>query len=153
MPMRMPLAPLFRDRSRAARTTAGCALALALAAAGVAGPAPAAAARPKQYTTAQVHAFLVKFYGQHGPSASDRIHKVDADLRKRAAAAKGHDVLLCARSAPRSISVGRVRAEPSGMGWATVTTYWKSGPQKHLTAYVGLKRELPMKLYDVTCDE
>ncbi|WP_424888415.1 hypothetical protein [Streptomyces sp. XH2] len=141
-------------RSRTAGVTAGCALALALSAAGVAGPAPVAEARPKakHYTAAQVHSFLVKFYGQHGPSASDRIHKVDAELRKRAAAAKGQDVLLCARGVPRHIVVGKVTTEPSDMGWATVTTRWKSGPDKHLTAYVGLKGSLPMKLYDVTCD-
>ncbi|MFH8788718.1 hypothetical protein [Streptomyces roseoverticillatus] len=149
MPMRVPLSTY---RSRAAGVTAGCALALALSTAGIAGPAPVAAAQPKQYTAAQVRSFLVKFYGQHGPSASDRIHKVDAELRRRAAAAKGQDVLLCARSTPRHIVVGKVTAEPSGMGWATVTTRWKAGPDKHLTAYVGLKGSLPLKLYDVTCD-
>ncbi|MGW2602370.1 hypothetical protein [Streptomyces klenkii] len=153
--MRMPTHP-----PRFAGIAAGCALALALSAAGVTGPAPAAAAapvsasapQPKQYTAAQVYGFLVRFYGQHGPSAYDRMHKVDADLRKRAAAAKGSDVLLCAQNVPRSISVGKVTAERSGMAWAPVTTHWKAGPDKHLTAYVGLKGSLPMKLYDVTCD-
>ncbi|MET9417454.1 hypothetical protein ABZY03_25355 [Streptomyces klenkii] len=159
--MRMPTYP-----SRFAGAATGCALALALSAAGVTGPAPAAAAapvpaaapasapQPKQYTAAQVYGFLVKFYGQHGPNAYDRVHKVDADLRKRAAAAKhSSDVLLCARKAPRSISVGRVKAERSGMAWAPVTTHWKAGPDKRFTAYVGLKGDLPMKLYDVTCGE
>ncbi|MFF7019555.1 hypothetical protein ACFY97_00835 [Streptomyces klenkii] len=159
--MRMPTHP-----PRFAGAAAGCALALALSAAGVTGPAPAAAAapvsapasasasapQPKQYTAAQVYGFLVKFYGQHGPSAYDRMHKVDADLRKRAAAAKGSDVLLCAQNVPRSISVGRVTAERSGMAWAPVTTHWKAGLDKRFTAYVGLKGSLPMKLYDVTCD-
>ncbi|WKU43369.1 hypothetical protein Q3V23_04330 [Streptomyces sp. VNUA116] len=149
MPSRMPLSTY---RSRAAAVTAGCTLALVLGTAGAAGPAPVAAARAKYYTAAQVHSFLVKFYGQHGPSASDRINKVDAELRQKAAATKGQDVLLCARSAPRHIVVGKVTAEPSGMGWAPVTTRWKAGPDKHLTAYVGLKGSLPMKLYDVTCD-
>ncbi|MEV4921601.1 hypothetical protein [Streptomyces roseoverticillatus] len=145
-------APLSAYRSRAARVTAGCALALALSTAGIAGPAPVAAAQPKYYTAAQVHSFLVKFYGQHGPSAYDRVHKVDAELRKTAVATKNRDVLLCARSTPRQIVISKATIEPAGMAWSTVTTRWKAGPDKHFTAYVGLKGSLPMKLYDVTCD-
>ncbi|MFF7725341.1 hypothetical protein [Streptomyces sp. NPDC008001] len=146
-------------RSRFAGIATGCALALALSATGAAATAPAAPAAavrpkpPKQYTAAQVHGFLTKFYGRHGPTPYDRTHSVSAELRKKAAATKGYDALTCAGGTPKSITVGKVTTEPSGMGWAPVTTRPKTGQDKHFTAYVGLKGGMPMKLYDVTCGE
>ncbi|MET9291239.1 hypothetical protein [Streptomyces sp. NPDC003077] len=109
-------------------------------------------AQPVHYTARQVHGFLVGFYGHHGPSPYDRVHKVTPELRKKAAQTKDYDLLLCAQNTPRDISVGKVTtAQSAGVGWATITTHWKAGPDRKFTAYVGLDARKPMKLYDVQC--
>ncbi|KUL36089.1 hypothetical protein ADL22_25630 [Streptomyces sp. NRRL F-4489] len=133
------------------------ALGLALATAG-----PATAATPQaaptlrtdpngRHTAAEIHRFLTRFYGQHGPSPYQRRHQVSAYLKDRADHTEGYDLLLCAQNTPRAISVGPVTtAQSAAVGWATVTTSWGDGTRRHFTAYVGLESR-PIVLQDVDC--
>ncbi|QFR97515.1 hypothetical protein GBW32_04090 [Streptomyces tsukubensis] len=127
-----------------------------LAALGLLAATPAAAQAPgaaPQYTEAQVRAFLVGFYGDHGPSEKDRIYKVTEELKKKASETEEYDLLLCAQNTPDTVRIGKVTTEASAAtGWAQVTPVFSGGTQSHLTAYVGLDASKPMKLSDITCD-
>jgi len=104
------------------------------------------------YTAGQVHTFLMRFYGHHGPSVLDRQKKVTPELRKKAARTLDFDLLLCAQNTPRDISVGKVTtAQSAGVGWATITTKWPGSADKQFTAYVLLTTSEPMKLANVEC--
>jgi hypothetical protein len=139
-------------RSRLALAFAGAAAALAVSAGSAPAAAPAPAAPPRQYTAAQVHHFLARFYGHHGPTAWQRRHEVTPDLQRRAARTTGFDLLLCAQNTPRDIHVGKVTtAASAGAGWATVTSSWGGDSTSSFTAYVLLDRSRPLELADVSC--
>ncbi|MFJ7261200.1 hypothetical protein ACIQV2_13610 [Streptomyces globosus] len=111
-------------------------------------PGPAAAAG---HSPTAIGAFLIDFYGEHGPSERDRELRVSQHLKDRQAHSADLDVLLCARSAPRDIGIGPATVAPgAGIGWATVTTYWAGGGTDTFTAYVRLD-SWPIRLDDVVC--
>ncbi|GAA0474260.1 hypothetical protein ACFQ2B_20925 [Streptomyces stramineus] len=150
------------DFRRPVVAVAVCAAVLGVAVPAVAaapvGAAPVGAGQHRpaagQYDAKQVHAFLTGFYGQHGPSPAARKNKVTEELKKKAAATKDYDLLLCAQNTPRSIAIGKVTtAQSAGMGWATVTTKWGGGPDGRFTAYVGLDASKPLKLADIVCGD
>ncbi|UNO44146.1 hypothetical protein KGS77_23380 [Streptomyces sp. MST-110588] len=105
-----------------------------------------------RYTAKEIHRFLVNFYGEHGPTPWKRAHQVAPELQKKAANTPDYDLLLCAQNEPRGISVGKVTtAQSARVGWATVTTRWAAGADRHFTAYVDLDGKQPLKLLDVSC--
>ncbi len=115
--------------------------------------APTAEPAPdSHWTAAEIHRFLVGFYGKHGPSPWQREHQVAPDLKERAANTPDYDLLLCAQNTPQNISIGKVTtAQSARVGWATVTTHWGANDKRHFTAYVDLDAEKPLKLLDVSC--
>ncbi|MFD5619678.1 hypothetical protein [Streptomyces yangpuensis] len=130
------------------------ALLLALPALPVMPPAPAPAVAtpaPEGHTADQIGRFLVRFYGEHGPSDHDRRHHISEVLQDRQLTNAESDVLLCARSEPQDIGVGPVTvAQAAGVGWATVTTHWGSDKTDTFTAYVRLDSQ-PIRVDDVIC--
>jgi hypothetical protein len=125
-------------------------------AAGATGSADATDPNGPRYTAEQIHRFLVRFYGHHGPTPRAREHLVADDLKERAAQDPDSDLLLCApkaRRPPRDVRVGEVTtAQSAGVGWAPVTTYWAGGVVNTFTAYVDLDATEPLKLLDVVCE-
>ncbi|WP_240528281.1 hypothetical protein [Streptomyces amritsarensis] len=129
----------------------------AVAAPAVPAPAPAApaaavpAAVPEGHTADQIGRFLVRFYGDHGPSDHDRRHHVSQVLQERQQVNTESDVLLCAQNEPQDIGIGPVTvAQAAGVGWATVTTHWGSDKTDTFTAYVRLDSR-PIRIDDVIC--
>ncbi|MFJ1566067.1 hypothetical protein ACIOG8_17880 [Streptomyces erythrochromogenes] len=119
----------------------------------VAAPAAAAvpAAAPEGHTADQIGRFLVRFYGEHGPSDHDRLHHVSQVLQERQQTTTESDVLLCAQNEPQGIAIGPVTvAQAAGVGWATVTTHWGSDTTDTFTAYVRLDSR-PIRIDDVIC--
>ncbi|WP_240803604.1 hypothetical protein [Streptomyces sp. A0592] len=118
----------------------------------VAAPAPAVpAAAPEGHTADQIGRFLVRFYGEHGPSDHDRRHHVSQVLLERQRTTAESDVLLCAQNEPQDIAIGPVTvAQAAGVGWATVTTHWGSDRTDTFTAYVRLDSR-PIRIDDVIC--
>ncbi|MFE6134279.1 hypothetical protein ACFQ6Q_39405, partial [Streptomyces sp. NPDC056437] len=116
---------MFRSLSPLGRRTAAVlGLGFSLAAITPATAAPATDVNGR-YTAKEIHTFLDRFYGEHGPSAADRRNRVSDLLKEKAAANPGFDVLLCAQNTPRSIDIGKVTtAQSARVGWATVTTHW-----------------------------
>ncbi|MFI8451921.1 hypothetical protein [Streptomyces erythrochromogenes] len=109
------------------------------------------AAAPEGHTADQIGRFLVRFYGEHGPSDHDRRHHVSQVLQERQQTTTESDVLLCAQNEPRDIAVGPVTvAQAAGVGWATVTTHWASDKTDTFTAYVRLDSR-PIRIDDVIC--
>lgn len=142
-------------RSAVAAVAGASALALGFSLAAVS-PAAASTATDAndRYTAKEIRTFLDRFYGDHGPSASDRKNRVSDLLKKKAAANPGFDVLLCAQNEPRSIDIGRVTtAQSARVGWAPVTTHWGENGEVTavFTAYVDLDGKKPLKLLDVDC--
>ncbi|MCX5588685.1 hypothetical protein ACFV0H_03980 [Streptomyces erythrochromogenes] len=119
--------------------------------AAVAAPAAAPAAAPEGHTADQIGRFLVRFYGEHGPSDHDRRHHVSQVLLERQQTTAESDVLLCAQNEPQAIAIGPVTvAQAAGVGWATVTTHWGSDKTDTFTAYVRLDSR-PIRIDDVIC--
>ena len=149
---------MFRTSTGSAKRTslaaAGCAAALAMGLS-LAAAAPAAATDANgRYTAKEIRTFLNGFYGEHGPSAKDRKHKVSDVLKQRAAENPEVDVLLCAQNQPQSIDIGKVTtAQSARVGWASVTTHWGENGEDTavFTAYVDLDGKQPLKLLDVDC--
>ncbi|MEU8436481.1 hypothetical protein AB0F18_26965 [Streptomyces sp. NPDC029216] len=119
--------------------------------------APAAALADPQprwahrHTTEEITRFLRSFYGSHGPSEQDRVHRVSQLLKDKQAHTPETDVLLCRPGTPESITVGQATAMPSAfVGWATVTTTWPFGATDTFTAYVRTDSR-PIMLDDVIC--
>lgn len=111
---------------------------------------PAAAAE-RRHTGREIHRFLTWFYGEHGPTDSQREHFVSDFLKQKQADDPDHDVLLCAQNTPQNIEVGPVTvAQSAGVGWATVTAYWADGTTSTFTGYVALDSH-PIELHDVVC--
>ncbi|MFE0878031.1 hypothetical protein ACFW4X_24760 [Streptomyces smyrnaeus] len=111
---------------------------------------PAAAAE-RRHTGREIHRFLTWFYGEHGPTDSQREHFVSDFLKQKQADNPDHDVLLCAQNTPQNIEVGPVTvAQSAGFGWATVTAYWADGTTSTFTGYVALDSH-PIELHDVVC--
>lgn len=105
----------------------------------------------ERHTAVQISRFLTEFYGDHGPSAHDREHRVSQVLKERQQDHAEADVLLCAQNEPQAISIGPVTlAQEAHVGWATVTTHWASGATDTFTAYVRLDSQ-PILLDDVIC--
>lgn len=132
-------------------------------AAAPADPVTAPGAASQRHSAAEISRFLAAFYGDHGPSAYDREHRVSQVLQERQGASPGADVLLCAQNEPRAIGIGPVTVAPSaGVGWATVTTHWGADADAEaeaaagadatdtFTAYVRLDSR-PIRLDDVIC--
>ncbi|WSJ63903.1 hypothetical protein OG756_04190 [Streptomyces sp. NBC_01310] len=115
-------------------------------------PAPAApAATAGRHTADQIGRFLAGFYGDHGPSAHDREHRVSQVLKDRQQENADADVLLCAQNKPHAIGIGAVTvAQSARVGWATVTTHWAAGDTDTFTAYVRLDSR-PIRVDDVIC--
>ncbi len=130
------------------------ALLLALLAPPVISPAPALAAPAatgQGHTADQIGRFLAGFYGDHGPSAHDREHRVSQVLKDRQRENADADVLLCAENEPQDIGIGPVTvAQTAAVGWATITTHWSAGDTDTFTAYVRLDSR-PIRLDDVIC--
>ncbi|MFJ7779108.1 hypothetical protein [Streptomyces yangpuensis] len=117
----------------------------------VAVPVAAVAAAPEGHTADQIGRFLVRFYGEHGPSDHDRRHHISQVLLDRQLTNTESDVLLCAQNEPQDIGVGPVTvAQAAGVGWATVTTHWGSDKTDTFTAYVRLDSQ-PIRIDDVIC--
>ncbi|MFJ9340339.1 hypothetical protein ACIRP0_13735 [Streptomyces sp. NPDC101733] len=103
------------------------------------------------HTAEEITRFLRSFYGNGGPTAEDRGHRVSQQLREKQDRTPETDVLLCTHEVPRSIAVGpSTVAQAAGVGWATVTTSWDGGITDTFTAYVRLD-SLPIQLDDVIC--
>lgn len=103
------------------------------------------------HTAEEIARFLRSFYGNGGPTAEDRGHRVSQQLREKQDRTPETDVLLCTHEVPRSIAVGpSTVAQAAGVGWATVTTSWDGGVTDTFTAYVRLD-SLPIQLDDVIC--
>lgn len=132
--------------------TALCAATIAFA---VPGGATAATGYPgpqhRQFSVNEAHRFLTGFYGQHGPTRVQRTRDVTTTLRRAAAANHRYDLLVCAQSAPRHITVGRVLPAANGQGRAMVTTRSANRRDSTFTAYVNLDTRRPMRLSGVTC--
>ncbi|WP_433572997.1 hypothetical protein [Streptomyces sp. CA-251247] len=144
------LSPLGR-RTAAASAVLGLGFSLAAITPATAAPATDVNGR---YTAKEIHTFLDRFYGEHGPSAADRRNRVSDLLKEKAAANPGFDVLLCAQNTPRSIDIGKVTtAQSARVGWATVTTHWGENGEvtAELRALVDLDGTKPLKLLDVEC--
>ncbi|MCX5195129.1 hypothetical protein OOK31_14670 [Streptomyces sp. NBC_00249] len=116
-----------------------------------------------RHTAAEISRFLADFYGEHGPTNTDRRLRISQQLKDKQSSMPGADVLLCAQNtpqsgfqdafqgAPRTISVGPATiAQSARVGWATVTTSWESGATDTFTAYVRLDSR-PIQLDDVIC--
>jgi hypothetical protein len=144
---------------------AACALALGAPAAQAAQAAQATPAEPNpqvyaptygdqaasRHTGPQIHRFLTRFYGEHGPSDAEREHDVSDHLKQKQAENPDYDVILCAQNTPQNIEVGPVTvAQSAGFGWSTVTAYWADGTTSTFTAYVDLDSH-PIELHDVVC--
>lgn len=132
-----------------------CAAAVALV---LPGTTTTAAARPgaahRQYDVTEAHAFLVRFYGHHGPTSAERLRDVTPQLRQRAARTTQFDLLLCAQNTPHDITVGRVTAVLPGRGRATVTTRFTGQRQPStFAAFVNLDSRSPLRLSDITCPQ
>ncbi|MEJ8645805.1 hypothetical protein WKI68_40510 [Streptomyces sp. MS1.HAVA.3] len=103
------------------------------------------------HTADQIGRFLAGFYGDHGPSAHDREHRVSQVLKDRQQENADADVLLCAQNKPHAIGIGPVTvAQSAAVGWATVTTHWAAGDTDTFTAYVRLDSR-PIRVDDVIC--
>ncbi|MGP3973679.1 hypothetical protein ACTWQF_06465 [Streptomyces sp. 8N114] len=164
--LRTTRATLRTTRTRSVLTlsaAAVAALALCVPAAQAAPTAAAQAAEAKpaaqpagpvvkhRHTGPEIHRFLSRFYGDHGPSDSQREHFVSDFLKQKQAENPDHDVILCAQNTPQNIEVGPVTtAQSAGFGWATVTAYWADGTTTTFTAYVDLDSH-PIELHDVVC--
>lgn len=103
------------------------------------------------HTAAEISRFLTGFYGDHGPSETDRQRYVSQVLKDKQQENKEADVVLCAQNQPLDIGVGPVTvAQSAAVGWATVTTHWGAGVTDTFTAYVRLDSD-PIRLDDVIC--
>lgn len=145
--------PRTTRRARSAWVALACAAGLTAA---LPATAEAAQPQPEQYTAKQVSRFLTHFYGETGPTAWEREHRVSDDLRQRAAEAPpGFDLILCHSNTADidDIDVGPVTtAQSAGVGWATVFLDFGPGQETTaFTAYVDLNKAQPLELLDVDC--
>ncbi|MCX4524321.1 hypothetical protein OG982_01220 [Streptomyces sp. NBC_01551] len=105
------------------------------------------------HTASQITSFLADFYGHHGPTETFRESRISQALRDKQQHSE-FDVLLCSQNTPEKIEIGPATVAPAaGIGWATVTTHWGSGPEARtdtFTAYVRLDSR-PITLDDVIC--